>query len=104
MRKNNATVYAGAKDDRTMEKNDVSGSLCLSSNLTRNVYLNHQQQACWSKRSFYNICSKSSFGYQEDGSPSAGLCPLKQGIFPVIPWSAWTLPRSQGGLGILDLQ
>ncbi|CEP07582.1 hypothetical protein [Parasitella parasitica] len=29
---------------------------------------------------------------------------LKQGIFPVIPWTTWTLPRSQGGLGILDVK
>ncbi|CEP13066.1 hypothetical protein, partial, partial [Parasitella parasitica] len=29
---------------------------------------------------------------------------LKRGIFPVIPWSTWTLPRSKGGLGILDVQ
>ncbi|EPB81367.1 hypothetical protein HMPREF1544_11916 [Mucor circinelloides 1006PhL] len=28
---------------------------------------------------------------------------LKKGIFPVIPWRIWTLPRSQGGLGILDV-
>jgi exonuclease III len=28
---------------------------------------------------------------------------LKKGIFPVIPWKTWTLPRSQGGLGILDV-
>ena len=28
---------------------------------------------------------------------------LRPGIFPAIPWTTWTLPRSQGGLGILDV-
>lgn len=29
---------------------------------------------------------------------------LKKGIFPVIPWRTWTLPRDHGGLGILDVK
>ncbi|CEP09836.1 hypothetical protein, partial, partial [Parasitella parasitica] len=29
---------------------------------------------------------------------------LKSGIFPAIPWSTWTLPKNQGGLGILDVK
>jgi endonuclease/exonuclease/phosphatase family metal-dependent hydrolase len=28
---------------------------------------------------------------------------LRRGIFPVIPWSTWTLPKTQGGLGVLDV-
>lgn len=29
---------------------------------------------------------------------------LKKSIFPVIPWKVWTLPRTQGGLGVVDIQ
>ncbi|KAG1123853.1 hypothetical protein G6F42_010167 [Rhizopus arrhizus] len=28
---------------------------------------------------------------------------LRRGIFPAIPWSTWTLPKAQGGLGVLDV-
>jgi hypothetical protein len=29
---------------------------------------------------------------------------LKKNIFPIIPWKVWTLPKDQGGLGVLDIQ
>jgi hypothetical protein len=29
---------------------------------------------------------------------------LKKNIFPVIPWKVWTLPKDQGGLGVIDIQ
>ncbi|OAC98760.1 hypothetical protein MUCCIDRAFT_115001 [Mucor lusitanicus CBS 277.49] len=29
---------------------------------------------------------------------------LRKRIFPVIPWKIWTLPKDQGGLGVLDIQ
>ncbi|KAK4519269.1 uncharacterized protein ATC70_009501 [Mucor velutinosus] len=29
---------------------------------------------------------------------------LRKNIFPVIPWSVWTLPKEQGGLGVIDIQ
>jgi hypothetical protein len=25
-------------------------------------------------------------------------------IFPVIPWRVWTLPKTSGGLGVIDIQ
>lgn len=35
--------------------------------------------------------------------PSVAIQFLKKGISPVIPWKIWTLPRSQWGLGIQDV-
>ena len=29
---------------------------------------------------------------------------LRKNIFPVIPWKVWTLPKEQGGLGVIDIQ
>ncbi|KAF1803102.1 hypothetical protein FB192DRAFT_1456330 [Mucor lusitanicus] len=29
---------------------------------------------------------------------------LRRNIFPVIPWSVWTLPKEKGGLGVVDIQ
>lgn len=29
---------------------------------------------------------------------------LRKGIFPVIPWSTWILPRDAGGLGVIDVK
>ena len=29
---------------------------------------------------------------------------LWKNIFPVIPWSVWTLPKTSGGLGVIDIQ
>lgn len=29
---------------------------------------------------------------------------LRKNIFPVIPWKVWTLPKTKGGLGVVDIQ